>query len=142
MGWLKKKYSEKKEEYLAHRKYGEVERQKARTEYYKVSEEQRIRLARVKATQEALAKERSIKAKYGPKPPRKFNFNTAFGSKNNATRGKTSPNFSSMQPSGMMKPSYFAPAVKVVSKPKHKRRRSSSNKTKYIIRGGKAYQVY
>ena len=148
MGWLKTKISEKKEQFKEDWKQkSEAQKQSralARQEYFKTREQERIRLARFKAQQEALARERKIKAKYAPRKPMNFSFGMQPQVKGKTQQPRSS--FLSMQPSSVMSPSYFAsskPSVKpkVSVKRRKKSRKKSQPKSKYIIRGGKAYKV-
>jgi len=108
MGFLKKQIKKTKarikSDLKQRREAYEQSRTKARSAYFKTKEEQRIRLARVKATMEAQAKERRIKARYAPRPA-----------------GSGIGGFLSTQPSYFAKPK--VEKLKIPKKRKKKRRK-------------------
>ena len=151
MGWIKKKYEETKQEFkedwAEKRQANKEKRKQTRAAYFAERQKQQIELAKKKAVFEREARERQLKAKYAPRPARKFGTGLSSGFGMSAP-AKTSMPGLSWQQSEMMSPSYFTPAKpkavpKIIPKRKKKRskRKSKSKSPKYIIRGGVAYPV-
>ena len=144
MSWIKTKYGEVKADWEEESKARKESKQAAVAEYRKARQEQQIILARKKAVFEAGKRERQLKARYAPRVPRK---QISVGSKTTGGFGFGSGSVFSMQPSNIMKPSYFAPAKpkaipKIIKRKKRTKRKKSKGKApSYIIRGGKAYPV-
>ena len=123
------KQEEKKEKQDWLKQLSQKEKEARRKAY----EEQKLKAIQYRAKYSTAAAERKIKAKYAPRPVRTSNINY-------------SP--MSMQPSGMMSPSYFAtakpktlPKIVKTKRKKSKRKGKKKGKAKYIIRGGVAYPV-
>ena len=126
----------KKEKVIRKQRNGEI-RKKAEEAYYKASAVARIEYAKYKAKIEQEAKQKKLKAKL-TRPPITFkgvsqDLARGFNEGNSMVAGASQPYF---------KEGNLFGGTTTPSKPKRKvRRKTSSKKSKYIIRGGKAYPV-
>ena len=132
---VKSKAKEWKKEQKYKRAASKEIKKQATAAYYKASAKERVAYAQAKAKVERERRVKKLKASYAPRKPINFRAISMFGN------GQPS----SFEPSGIMSPSSAQPSKPRRTKTrKVKRRRKVSRrkaKSKYIIRGGKAYPI-